>query len=124
MLCGSPDGKGVWERMNTCICMAESLSCSPEIITALLIGYVLSRSVMSDSLGPHSLQSTRLLWPWGFSRQEYWNGFPRPPPGDLPSPGIEPRSPTLQANSLPSEPPGIIGYIPIQIKSLKYKKIC
>ena len=50
MLCGSPDGKGVWERMNTCICRAEPLSCSPEIITALLIGHVLSRSVMSDSL--------------------------------------------------------------------------
>ena len=75
--------------MNTCICMAESLSCSPEIITALLIGYVLSRSVMSDSLGPHSLQSTRLLWPWGFSRQEYWSGLPCLPPGDLPDPGIE-----------------------------------
>ena len=33
MLCGSPDGEGVWERMNTCICMAESLCCPPEIIT-------------------------------------------------------------------------------------------
>ena len=124
MLCGSLDGKGVWERMNTCVCMAEFLSCSPEIITALLIGYVLSQSVMSDSLGPHSLEPTRLLWPWGFSRQEYWNRFPRPPPGDLPNPGTEPRSPTLQANSLPSEPPGIISYVPIQIKSYKYKKIC
>ena len=43
----------------------------------------------------------------GFSRQEYWGGLPCPhPPGDLPNPGIEPRSPTLQADSLPSEPPG------------------
>ena len=42
----------------------------------------------------------------GFSRQEYWSGLPCPPPGDLPNPGIEPGSPTLQANSLPSEPPG------------------
>ena len=41
-----------------------------------------------------------------FSRQEYWNGLPLPSPGDLPDPGIEPRSPTLQADSLPSEPPG------------------
>ena len=48
----------------------------------------------------------RLLCPWGFSRQEYWSGLPRPPPGDLPNPGIEPRSPALQADSLPSEPPG------------------
>ena len=42
----------------------------------------------------------------GFSRQEYWSGLPCPPPGDLPNPGIEPRSPELQAVSLPSEPPG------------------
>ena len=41
-----------------------------------------------------------------FSRQEYWSGLPCPPPGDLPNPGIEPRSPALQADSLPSEPPG------------------
>ena len=41
-----------------------------------------------------------------FSRQEYWNGLPLPSPGDLPDPGIEPWSPTLQADSLPSEPPG------------------
>ena len=38
-----------------------------------------------------------------FSRQEYWNGLPFPFPGDLPDPGIESRSPTLQVDSLPSE---------------------
>ena len=43
---------------------------------------------------------------WGFSRQEYWNGLPFPPPEDLPNPGIKPRSPVLQADSLPSKPPG------------------
>ena len=42
----------------------------------------------------------------GFSRQEYWSGLPFLPPGDLPDPGIEPGSPALQADSLPSEPPG------------------
>ena len=42
----------------------------------------------------------------GFSRQEYRSGLPFPPPEDLPHPGIEPRSPTLQADSLSSEPPG------------------
>ena len=42
----------------------------------------------------------------GFSRQEYWSGLPFPSPGDLPNPGIEPRSPILQADSLPPEPPG------------------
>ena len=39
----------------------------------------------------------------GFSRQEYWSGLPCPPPGDLPNPGVEPRSPALQGNSLPAE---------------------
>ena len=39
----------------------------------------------------------------GFSRQEYWSGLPFPSPGDLPDPGIEPRSPALQAESLPTE---------------------
>ena len=45
----------------------------------------------------------------GFSRQEYWSGFPFPSPGDLPNPEIEPASltsPALQADSLPSESPG------------------
>ena len=40
-----------------------------------------------------------------FSRQQYWSGLPFPSPGYLPDPGIEPRSPTLQADSLSSEPP-------------------
>ena len=44
--------------------------------------------------------------PMGFSRQEYWSGLPFPSPGDLPDPGIKSRSPALQADSLPSEPPG------------------
>ena len=39
----------------------------------------------------------------GFSRQEYWSGLPFPSPGDLPDPGMEPRSPTLQADALTSE---------------------
>ena len=38
-----------------------------------------------------------------FPRQEYWSGLPCPSPGDLPDPGTEPRSPALQADSLPSE---------------------
>ena len=41
-----------------------------------------------------------------FSRQEYWSGLPFPFPGDLPNPGIEPLSLTLQADTLPSEPHG------------------
>ena len=42
----------------------------------------------------------------GFSRQEYWSGFPFPSPGKLPDPGIKPRSPALEADALTSEPPG------------------
>ena len=42
----------------------------------------------------------------GFPRQGYWSGLPFPSPGDLPDPGIKPGSPTLQADPLPSEPPG------------------
>ena len=41
-----------------------------------------------------------------FSRPEYWSGYLFPSPGDLTNPGIEPRSPTLQAHSLPAELPG------------------
>ena len=45
----------------------------------------------------------------GFPRQESWSGLPFPPPGDLSNPGIEAGSPTLQADSLCSEPPGMFG---------------
>ena len=59
---------------------------------------------------PWTIQSIK------FSRPEYWPGYPFPLPGDLPNPGIEPRSPLLQADSLPAEPPwktkntGVVGY--------------
>ena len=52
-----------------------------------------------------------------FSRQEYWSELPFPSPGDLPNPGIEPRSPALQEDSWPSEPSG--KPIPIQLVHLK-----
>ena len=66
---------------------------------------MLSHSVVSDCLWPQGLQPPRLLCPWGFSRHGYWSGLPCPPPGDLPNPGIKPRSLTLQADFLLSEPP-------------------
>ena len=47
----------------------------------------------------------------GFSRQEYWSGLPFPSPEDLSEPGIEPRSPTLQADTLTSEPPGKLAWV-------------
>ena len=64
------------------------------------------------------------------SRQEYWGGSPFPTPGDLPDPGIEPGSPTLQADSLPPKPlgkPGSGNQDPtcctVQPKSKKRKRI-
>ena len=56
-----------------------------------------SRSVVSDSLRHHRVQSME------FSRPEYWSGLLFPSPGDVPNWGIEPRSPALQADSLPAE---------------------
>ena len=69
----------------------------------------------TESLKVNLLSCVRLVTtPWtvahqappsmGFSRQEYWSGLPFPSPGDLPDPGIEPRSPTSQADALTSEP--------------------
>ena len=59
-----------------------------------------SHSVVSDSLLPHGPYSMELSSP------EYWSGQLFPPPGDPPNPGIEPRSPILQADSLPAETQG------------------
>ena len=64
-----------------------------------------SRSFVSDSVTPWTVAYQAPL-SMAFSRQECWSGLPFPSPGDLPNPGIEPRSPTLQADALPSEPPG------------------
>ena len=67
---------------------------------------VFSCSFVYNSLRTHGLELAGLLCPWGFSRQEFWSGLPRPPPGDLPNPGIKPRSPALQEDSLPHDPLG------------------
>ena len=65
-----------------------------------------SRSVVSDSLRFHGLHS-----PWNSPSQNTGAGILLPSPGDLSNPGIEPRSPTLQADSLPAEPQGKPTYI-------------
>ena len=59
----------------------------------------------SDSATPWTVALQAPLF-MGFSRQEYWSGLPFPSPGDFLYPGTEPMSPALQAESLPSEPPG------------------
>ena len=73
---------------------ATGSSCPPKALVHALLWFMSSR-----------LCPPRALPSLGFSRQEYWSGLPFPSPGDLPDPGIEPRSPELQADSLPSEPP-------------------
>ena len=85
------------------------LQLSPKPLS-LLLGRE-SLSVVSNSLRPHGLIQTM-----EFSRPEYWSGQPFPSPGDLPNPGIEPRSPSLQADSLPAEPQGMPSIIAISFK--------
>ena len=68
---------------------------------------LLSRVRLSVTLWTVAYQAPPSM---GFSRQKYWSGLPFPSSGDLPNPGIEPRSPALQADTLPSEPPGKLVY--------------
>ena len=56
----------------------------------------------------------------GFSRQEHWSGLPFPSPGDLPDPGMDPGSPALQEDPLPSEPPGNPTY---QFRSVQFSSV-
>ena len=63
---------------------------------------------MSDSLQLHGLspEEPGRRQSMEFFKQEYWSGLPFPSPGDLPNPGIEPGSPALQVDAVPSEPQG------------------
>ena len=70
-----------------------------------------SCSILCDPMAPLSME---------FSRQEYWSGLPFPSPGHLPDPGIEPGSPTLQADSLQSEPLG--SYKGLTLNALYFQK--
>ena len=70
---------------------------------------MLSPSVVSDLWDPMGYIACQAPLSMGFSRQQYWSGFPFPTPGDPPDPGIEPTSPVslaLQAHSLPTKPSG------------------
>ena len=63
-----------------------------------------SHSVVSNSFcDPMDCTARQPLLSMGFSRQGYWSGLPFPSLGDLPDPGIEPGSPALQSDALPSE---------------------
>ena len=71
------------------VCESENVSCS----------------VVSDSLWPPWTVAPQALLSMNFSRQKYWRRLPFPSPGDLPDPGTKPKSPALQTDSLPSQPP-------------------
>ena len=73
--------------MQLCMGEVKSLSCVQLFVTPWIVAYQAPLSM-------------------GLPRQEYWSGLPFPSPGDLPDPGIEPRSPALEADTLTSEPPG------------------
>ena len=81
----------------------ESVQVTPE--THLLCFPFLRDQSPFLKTGASYILPIRFLCPWGFSRQEYWSGLPCPPPEDLPKLGIKLRSPALQVDSLPSEPP-------------------
>ena len=75
---------------------------------------MVSAAQLCLTVQPHKTTACQAPPSMGFSRQEYWSGLPCPPPGDLLDAEIQPRSPALQADSLPSEPLGCaIGTLPI-----------
>ena len=76
-----------WYALCTDVVHAQSLSCVQLFVTPWTV----------NCQAPLSME---------FSRQEYWSRLPFPTPEGLPDPGIEPRTPTLQADTLPSEPLG------------------
>ena len=94
--------------------LPQPLSCS---VVSYNIIFLFQKKILLTCEWVKSLSRVRLfatLWTGahqapqsiGFSRQEYWSRLPFPSPGDLPDPGIKPRSPTLQADTLTSEPWG------------------
>ena len=112
-------------RMDTYIRRAESLHCSAETITTLLVGYVRAcsaDSVVSDSATSWTVARQAPL-PMGFSRQEQWSGLPSLLQGIFPTQGLNPgllHFLHLAGGLFTSEPPGkpLIVYTPIQNKNL------
>ena len=74
VLCGSLDGRGVWKRTDTCVCVAESLPCSPGIITTLLVGYTPVQN-RKFSLKKKKKKNTEYLYNTTVS---VWNHLPKP----------------------------------------------
>ena len=82
MLCGSLDGRGVWGRMDTCICIADSLHCSPEAITTLLMGYAAAAKSLQSCptlCDPRDGSPPGSPVP-GILQAKHWSGLPFPSP--------------------------------------------
>ena len=108
-----------------CVCVgnqsAQNVICEAiQLHTKVIIGAPYNLTTWLIQVKLVKVKSLSRVWlfatPWtvahqaypsmGFSRQEYQSGLPFPSPGDLPDPGIKPRSPALQADALTSEPSG------------------
>ena len=83
-------------------CAQGQIAITKPILGGCIVGEVKYKLLSHVQLfaTPWTIQSV------GFSRPEYWSGYPFPSPGALPNSGVEPRCPTLQADSLLAEPPG------------------
>ena len=94
-----------WCLILVFICISLIINDAEHLFTYLLVIY-------RTSLEKYPLRSSLhflvrfFLFLFFDTEQEHWSALPFPSPGDLPNPGIEPRSPALQADALPSEPPG------------------
>ena len=113
-------GGGRFRIGNTCTPVADSCWCMAKPIQyckVLLLLSCFSRVWFFATLWTVAYQAPPSM---GFSRQECWSGLPFPFPGDLPDPGIEPGSPALQADALPSEPPGKLIYFNWRLITLQY----
>ena len=89
--CGTSAQSLISSLASVCVCVCYSLSRAQLFVTPWTVAHQAPLSM-------------------GFSRQEYWSRLPFPPPGDFANPGIEPKSPALQADSFLSEPPGKLSF--------------
>ena len=92
-----------WLSWTSC---SDHILCCPAVHSAFLLHFLLSSVCHILVLWLVAQLCPTLCHSMGFSREEYWSRLLWPPPGDLPNLGIKPRSPALQADSLPSVSPG------------------
>ena len=110
-----------WKVQISCAVCAQSLQLCPTVCDSM------DYSLPGSSV-PGILQARILKWVAVFSslekRTEYWRVFSSLLQGNLPNPGIKPRSPTLQVDSLPAEPPGIHLHIHISLLFYYFNRWC